>query len=102
MGTHSANRSTHQTIAAANTAEVVTLTGDWLEVEITNWDASNKVYFTVDGTVPTVGGDNTFVVGPGQAVQVDANSPDAPRANVTVTLICAAAGTAYSVTGYNQ
>lgn len=100
MATHTASLSTHQTIALANTAETITL-GPWLQVEVANWDTAAKLYFTVDGSTPTVGGDNTCVVGPGTALQVAVNSPDNPRGPVVVKLICANAGIAYTVTGIN-
>ena len=98
MATHTASLSTPQTIALANTAETITL-GPWLAVEVTNWDTAAKLYFTVDGSAPTVGGDNTYVIGPSSELRVPTNSPDVPRADVTVKIVCATAGVAYSVTG---
>lgn len=52
----------HATLVAS-TVDTVTLTNTQIdEVEILNRDGSAEIYFTVDGTAPTVGGNNTNVL----------------------------------------
>jgi hypothetical protein len=60
---------THPTLAAA-TVDVVTLNGDYQNVEVLNRDSAATIYFTVDGTTPGVAGDGTYIVPPGRAVNV--------------------------------
>jgi hypothetical protein len=81
----------HATLAAS-TVDAVTLAAGTPVVEVVNYGAS-PIYFTVDGSVPTVGGDDTKVVSAYGALKLDT-----PKTIVTpvVKLICAAAQT-YSV-----
>lgn len=94
MAAYQVTRSKHATLTAA-TVDTVTFQDRHPAVEVANRAATGDIYFTVDGSAPTSAGDNTYYVGPGQAVVVDlphASDPDA------VKLI--SAGTpAYSVTG---
>lgn len=46
----------------ADTVETVTLDGQYAEVEVLVRANAAEVYFTIDGDVPTVEGDDTFVV----------------------------------------
>lgn len=51
----------HVTLVAA-TVTTVTLTVNAGRIEVVNVDGASAVYFTVDGTTPTVAGDNTHVL----------------------------------------
>lgn len=94
MAAYQVARSKHATLTAA-TVDTVTFQERHPAVEVVNRAAEGDIYFTVDGTAPVSAANDTYFVGPGQAVLVDlphATDPDA------VKLI--SAGTpAYSVTG---
>ena len=51
----------HRTLVA-NTAATVTLDLDYPTVEVTNVDGVDAVYFTTDGSTPSVGGDGSHVL----------------------------------------
>ena len=68
MAAYSVQKRTHQTLGAS-TVDTVTLTGRNSSVEILNRDSSSTIYFTVDGTTPTVAGNETIVLPPGAAYQ---------------------------------
>lgn len=94
MAAETAIRAQHATLDA-DTVDTVTLGSNWAHAEVANWGATARIYFTTNGDAPTVGGDDTYVVGPGQAVTIDT-----PSASPTVIkLICSAAND-YSVTGF--
>jgi hypothetical protein len=98
MATPTAVKTKTTTLTAA-TVDTVTLTGGGLEVEVTNWGASNRISFTTDGSTPTVDGDNTYPVGPGQSLRVPGGTYDPAAAGaeaLVVKLICSTAN-AYSV-----
>jgi hypothetical protein len=99
MSAYSPGRSTHQTLAA-NVADTVTLAQDgdaYPQVEVLNRSTGSDIYFTVNGSVPTVGGDNTFIVSAGQSLVVQARNPSLPGTSPQVSLISSGAA-AYSVT----
>lgn len=86
----------HGTLTA-NTLATVQLVHDsdsWVDslaVEV-EADGTSPVFFTLDGSTPTVGGDDTYIVRSG-ALRVDVTAPG------TVTAKLISAGTpAYSVT----
>ena len=58
---------TYPSTLAATTVDTVTLTAWTRYVLVVNKSASDLIYVTTDGTAPTVGGDNTFCVTPGQS-----------------------------------
>lgn len=92
MASYSVAKSKHATLVAS-TADTVAFTTDWPAVEVVNKDASAAIYFTVSGVAPTVAGDDTLYVGPGQSVIERSNVLTDP-----VKLI--SSGTpAYAVTG---
>lgn len=93
MASYIVARSKHATLTAA-TVDTVTFSGEHPAVEVVNRATSGDIYFTVDGTTPVSAANDTYFVGPGQALTVSlpTSQPDA------VKLI--SAGTpAYSVTG---
>jgi hypothetical protein len=74
MATYSVARSKHATLAAA-TVDTVNISSDTNYVEVVS-RGDDYISFTVDGSAPTVFGDNTFVVLPRGALQVlDAGGP---------------------------
>jgi hypothetical protein len=91
MANYSAAKVKHQTLSA-NVVDVVTLTAKFKAVEVLN-RGSADIYFRVDGTAPTVAGDDCFVVVASASLQV----PSLDESDV-VRLI-ASSSCAYSVTG---
>ena len=55
-------QSEHNTLTASTVATVTLDSGSYDTVLVTNRSGSNPLYVTVDGSVPTVAGDDTFVV----------------------------------------
>ena len=94
MATYTVNQAKHATLTAA-TVDTVTFPDADHSVEVYNRSAAGYIYFTTDNSAPTVAGDNTFVVGPGQALPI----PDAAVESANVKLISATAD-AYSVTAF--
>lgn len=93
MATYAVSNGKHATLTAA-TVDTVTLTSTLCQViEIWNRGTTDPIYFTKDGTTPTVGGDNTYVVTAGQRDTVMA------RATTDTIKLIAATAVAYSVTG---
>lgn len=94
MAAYQAVLSKHATLVAA-TVDTITLSTGYPSIEVANRATSGDIYFTVDGTTPTSAGNDTYYVGPGQALVVSSPHADGPD---TIKLI--SAGTpAYSVTG---
>lgn len=65
MTTYTANageRAVHAKTLTAATVDIVNLGGWWDRVEIANVDGAAAIYVTVDGSTPTVGGANTYVL----------------------------------------
>ena len=91
MASYTVARSKHATLTAA-TVDTVTIGGNEA-VEVLNRSASDTIYFTTDGSTPTVGGDDTFIVGAGQSVVI----PGRRVSGEAVKLISSAAAD-YSVT----
>lgn len=95
MATYSVAVAKHATLSAA-TVDTVTITETTTAVEVVNRSSSDTIYFTVNGTVPTSAGDDTFVVPPGGNLRV--RSKGTGR---SVKLISSGAA-AYSVTGIQE
>ena len=97
MASFTVVKSKTATLTAA-TVDTVTLSGGGFEVEVINWGASNRISFSIDGSTPTVDGDNFLPVGPGQSLKVPVAGydPDPGPEDIVVKLICAT-GNAYSV-----
>jgi hypothetical protein len=53
----------HDKSLTANTVDTVTFADVIGEVEVTNVSGTAKIFFTVDGSTPTVGGADTFELG---------------------------------------
>lgn len=74
----------------------MTLDYPYAFVEVVNRDSASDLYFRIDGTDPTVGGDGTYYVGPGGS-RIVANP--ASTASLVVVGVISASPVAYSVTG---
>lgn len=84
----------HGTLSAATKA-TVTLDVKWKEVLVQNRGATGDIFFTTTGVDPVVSADDTYVVPPGQSLQVR-NA----RSNSICEVELISSGTpAYSVTG---
>jgi hypothetical protein len=92
MATYTVATSKHATLTA-NTVDTVTL-GIGTYVEVLNRSTSD-IYFTLDNTTPTIGGDDTLIVTAGTALRLPENSGQ----GMTVKLI-SASPSAYSVTSF--
>ncbi len=68
MATYSVQRRKHGTLGA-NTVDTVTLTARTSNVEVYNRGTTDTIYFTVDGTTPTVAGNETIALPPGVCYQ---------------------------------
>jgi hypothetical protein len=90
--TATVTRAKHVAAMTANTMDTITVSGDSKFIEVAN-RGSSDIYFTVNGDVPTVGGDNTYIVLASAALIVpSADKPD-------VVKLISAGTPAYSVTG---
>jgi hypothetical protein len=98
MANYTAPRAVHNTLTAA-TVDTITLSSQYNRVEILNRSASGDIFITVDGSTPTVGGNDTYVVpATGVGTFVNPNWTNEPPISTVVKLI--SSGTpAYSVTG---
>lgn len=83
----------HGTLSAATPA-TVTLDADYDQVEILNRDSALEIYYRVDGTTPTVAGDDCYPVLPGQGLLVSV-----PTAGATQVQLISSGTAKYSVTG---
>lgn len=93
MASYTATEAKHATLVAS-TVDTVTFPVNYARVEVLS-RGSDAVYFTVDGTAPAVGGDNTYVATGGGGVIVPTRGQQA----ATVVKIISAGATAYSVRG---
>lgn len=71
MASYSVNRAKSATLGVA-TVDTVTFpaTYPYLGVAVVNRDATSPIFFTADGSTPTVAGDDCFCVAPGQTMQI--------------------------------
>jgi hypothetical protein len=75
MASYSVTTAKHATLAA-NTVDTVTLSNTVYTlatavlVEVSNWHSSALIYFSTDGSTPTVAGNDTYVIGPGGSLTV--------------------------------
>ena len=71
--THTPVHTTHPTLTA-NSIDTVIPSGHFDQLVIVNWDTTGKIYFTLDGSAPAVGADDSRVIGPGQALMAGQGS----------------------------
>ena len=55
-------RAAHAKTLTAATVDTVTFDADFSSIEVISHDGAAAIYFTVDGTTPTVGGANTYFI----------------------------------------
>jgi len=70
MATYTVKSSKHATLVAS-TIDTVKFSTRPRAVEIRNLNSTALIYFTVDGSAPTVGGDDTYRLSPNETLQVD-------------------------------
>lgn len=99
MASYSATLSTHQT-AASGVADTVTLDKDYGEVEVVNRDGAGEIFFTLDGTTPTIGLAGTYML-PAAICSKRVTSVEL-ASDATVVKLIASATTKYSVEGHEQ
>ena len=91
MATYTVSRAKHATLSPG-VVDSVTFTANPGVVEVMNRGTSAYLFFSVDGSTPAVGSDDTYVVGPGGALRVDLTLADNVR-------LVSAAACDYSATG---
>lgn len=86
----------HAITLTPDTVDTVNFARDCAEVEVLNINGAGALYFTVDGSTPTVAGKNTHLVpaaaGAGKRVGVRGGG-------LTAVKLISAAATSYSVEG---
>lgn len=86
----------HGTLTASTVA-TVTLTRDFQRVEVLNVTGSAAIYFTVDGSNPTVAGDDTYVVP--AVTGASFSAPANASGSTTVVKLISSGTPGYAVTG---
>lgn len=89
-----AARSKYGTLAA-NTVKTETLDMRYPKVEVVNRDATAEIFFTVDGSSPTVEGDGTYFLLGGQSLLIPVQTSMDP----TVVKLISTGTPKYAVSG---
>jgi hypothetical protein len=92
MATYTAVRRSKHATLVASTVDTVPFSSKPKTIEVRSLDSTAVIFFRTDGTAPTVNGDDTDRLGPGERLEVDAANVDPPQ----VQLISSGAP-AYSV-----
>jgi hypothetical protein len=79
MANYSAVRRSKHATLVANTVDTVPFSTKPKSIEVRNRDASAFIFFRTDGTAPTVNGDDTDLLGPGERLEVDATNIEPPQ-----------------------
>src|SRR5687767_3099243 len=96
MASYQGDRAVHAKTLVASTVDTVTLSRPCRHVEVLSHNGAGAIYFTVDGSTPTVAGDNTFALpASASALEVEAGDSEPP----TVVKLISAGTPIYSVTG---
>lgn len=82
---------------ATGAVSTVTLDGDYQAVEVTNRDGAGELWFTVDGSDPTVEGAGVFCIVKAIGAGITVRSPKATA--TVVKLLASGAATKAIVTG---
>ena len=98
MASYTASRAVHNTLTAT-TVDTITLSAQYVRVEVLNRSSTGDIFVTLDGSTPTVGGNDTYVVpATGVGTFVNPANTSQPPTSTVVKLI--SSGTpSYSVTG---
>ena len=99
MATVTKHRAYHAALTAAS-VDTVTLDHVTAKVEIINRSGTAEIYYTLDGTAPTVAGDDCYVVPAAISSAVRAN-PQVDQNQLVVKLISSGTPT-YSVQGVDN
>jgi hypothetical protein len=94
MANYTAALSAVDKTLGASTVDTVTFDHDCERVEVLS-DGAAKLYFTVDGTAPSVGGQNTYVLPAGAA---NSKIVQVPTAGNTAVKLISSGTPMYSVT----
>ena len=78
MATYTVRRSKHATLVA-NTVDTVKFSTKPKTIEVRNLDSTAVIFFRSDGDVPTVSGDDTDRLSPGERLEIDGTSVDPPQ-----------------------
>lgn len=70
----------HGTLSNA-AVDAITISNPWPSITVINRDGTGEIYFTVDGSTPTPGEDNTYVV-PATIGTATVQSPNSPTVNL--------------------
>jgi hypothetical protein len=70
MATYNVNRAKHATLVAS-TKDTVNFAYTGSTIRVRNRGASDDIYFSIDGVDPTVGGDDTYFLGPGENIMIE-------------------------------
>jgi ATP-dependent protease HslVU (ClpYQ) peptidase subunit len=97
MATDSATRSVTNTLTTT-TADTVTLTQGWELIAVTNLDATDVLYFRMDGTTAVAEADNTYAVLAARTVVV----PGTPNSSGQHVISVVGDGGKYQVAGMNS
>jgi hypothetical protein len=100
MATVNKNRAYHGTLTAA-TVDTVNLSRVYGRVQVLNRGGANEIYWTTDGTAPTVGGDNCWVV-PSQVGASDIRANSQAQSNTCVVKLISTGTPTYSVLGVDE
>jgi hypothetical protein len=90
-------RAAHKTLSGT-TVDDVTMSGTFNQIEVMNRSGAASIFFTVDGSTPTVAGDDTDVVVEGTSLQV---RPDRQR-DGTVVVKVIGNGNDYSIASVTE
>jgi hypothetical protein len=85
----------HAKTLAASTVDTVTFTDDVARVTIIS-DGTSAIYYTVDGSTPTVAGGNCYLL-PAGAVSADTRTPRDVAGSGTVVKLISTGVATYSV-----
>jgi len=97
-----ATRVKHGTLVA-NQIDTVSFDFRYRTVEVVNLDSSARIYFTTDGSAPSVAGDDVDVVPPSSALRVVVGRQSGGPATQGTTVKLVSTGTpAYSVSGDDE
>lgn len=96
MASYSVTTAKHTTLVAG-TVDTVTITGGYPRIEVLNRSGVADLYFTNDGTVPSGGCDNCYIVPAGSSLNIPAS--DVAGSDVVQVV---GNGNGYSVIGTNE
>lgn len=95
MASYQGDRAVHAKTLVADTVDTVTLSRHAKSVEVLSHDGAAAIYFTVDGSTPTVAGANTYALPVGiGGLEVDLEDNQPP----TEVKLISAGTPLYSVT----